>query len=121
MRSAASARGRAVCVGDAHGHTDDVSAIAVVRIQSSLGGSARRYKLLIDGEERGSLACGTEVIIPVEPGDHEIQARIDWTGSDVLRIAVEPERRRFRFVWVRRQRLDLACSRQCSAPAIFLN
>lgn len=78
-------------MGAAHGHTDRVSAIAVVRIQSALGGSARRYKLLVDGEERGSLACGDEVIIPVEPGDHEVRALIDWTGSDVLRITVEPD------------------------------
>ncbi len=68
-----------------------MSAIAVVRIPSSLGGTARRYKLLIDGKECGSLAGADEVIVAVEPGEHEVQARIDWTESDVLRITAEPD------------------------------
>ncbi len=65
-----------------------MTAITVLRAPSSLGGTARKYKIFIDGVERGRLAGGEEVEVAVEAGDHDIQARIDWTGSAHVRVTI---------------------------------
>jgi hypothetical protein len=53
-----------------------------------MGGTARRYKIFIDGVQRDLLAGGDEIEVDVEPGNHEIQARIDWTGSEAVTVTV---------------------------------
>jgi hypothetical protein len=65
-----------------------VTAITVLRVPASLGGTARRFSVLIDGVERARLAGGEEIEVEVSPGKHSIQARIDWTGSEVLEVVV---------------------------------
>lgn len=64
--------------------------ITVLKVPSSRGGTARRYKIFIDGVERGRLAGGEEIEIEVDvaAGAHEIQARIDWSVSDVVNVSV---------------------------------
>src|ERR1700679_981687 len=62
--------------------------ITVVRSQSSLGGTARRYKVLIDGVERAALAGGDEVEVDVDAGAHSVEVRIDWTGSQSVEVVV---------------------------------
>jgi hypothetical protein len=78
--------GRLGC--EASGQSGLVTAITVLRVPSSLGGTARRYKIFIDGVERGRLAGGEEVEVDVEPGDHEIQGRVDWSGSEIVKVTV---------------------------------
>jgi hypothetical protein len=73
---------------EASGQSDLVTAITVLRVPSSLGGTARRYKIFIDGVERGRLAGGEEVGVAVDAGEHEVQARIDWSGSEVVKVTV---------------------------------
>ena len=65
-----------------------MTAITVLRVPSSLGGTARRYKMFVDGVERGRLAGGEEAEVAVDAGDHDIQARIDWSGSAPVRVTV---------------------------------
>lgn len=45
------------------------------------GSRARKYRLLVDGDEVGRVASGSVFEVDVEPGTHTVQARIDWTGS----------------------------------------
>ena len=58
-----------------------MSSITVVRVPSSIGGTARAYKIVIDGVERARLRGGQKVTLDVGAGEHVVQARIDWTGS----------------------------------------
>lgn len=44
----------------------------------------RRYRILVDGVEVGHLRQGEALSVTVEPGPHELQARIDWCGSRPL-------------------------------------
>jgi hypothetical protein len=68
--------------------TVDMSAITVLRVPASLGGTARRYKVHIDGVERGRLAAGEEIAVEVPSGSHEVQVRIDWTGSALVTVTL---------------------------------
>ncbi|HEX6055803.1 MAG TPA: hypothetical protein VFY98_08325 [Intrasporangium sp.] len=48
----------------------------------------RGYRVLLDGVEVGTLRRGTSVELPVAEGLHEVQVRIDWTGSALVRFEV---------------------------------
>jgi hypothetical protein len=50
----------------------------------------RDYRMLVDGEEVARVANGAEARIPVEPGPHIVQMRIDWCGSLPLAVDVAP-------------------------------
>jgi hypothetical protein len=57
---------------------------AVIHVDRQAGGytdRARAYKVLVDGEERGTVKHGEGVEIQVEPGSHTVQMKIDWAGS----------------------------------------
>jgi hypothetical protein len=41
----------------------------------------RAYRLVVDGHTIGEVRSGQVLRVQVSPGQHEIQARIDWTGS----------------------------------------
>jgi hypothetical protein len=57
-------------------------------VPASIGGSARAYKIYIDGAEATSLRGGEVANIDVAAGDHVVQARIDWTGSEEMPVSV---------------------------------
>ena len=48
----------------------------------------RSYKVLVDGEPVGKLRPGAQLHVEVPAGRHDVQARIDWSGSEVLVIEV---------------------------------
>ena len=41
----------------------------------------RSYVVMVDGERVGTIGSGGELEIPLLPGHHSVEARIDWTGS----------------------------------------
>lgn len=43
--------------------------------------AARAYKILIDGQEAGRIKQGREVRLPVSPGQHQLQVKVDWAVS----------------------------------------
>jgi hypothetical protein len=49
---------------------------------------ARQYNIKVDGEMVGKISRGTQLAVDVAPGSHRVQARIDWTGSQVLDVDV---------------------------------
>ena|SRR5687767_4496296 len=55
----------------------------------------RRYKIFIDDTHVASLREGETHIIKLEPGEHRIQARIDWTGTPKVDVLVPDEIVRF--------------------------
>jgi hypothetical protein len=60
----------------------------------------RSYRIVVDGVDRAMIRRRKEVSVPVAPGRHIVQARIDWTGSppmefdicagETIRLRVEP-------------------------------
>jgi hypothetical protein len=51
---------------------------------------ARSYDVVIDGERVAKIKRGSQVELPVAPGRHEIVLRIDWCGSPVLELEIQP-------------------------------
>ncbi|MBV2360076.1 hypothetical protein KUH32_09845 [Thalassococcus sp. CAU 1522] len=64
-----------------------------VVIFSRAGGFAdriRAYRVLVDGSEAGHVSAGDTLCVPVSPGLHRIEARIDWCRSRTIEIDLAP-------------------------------
>jgi hypothetical protein len=48
----------------------------------------RAYKVVVDGRVVGKIKRGETKSFELEPGQHEVYAKIDWTQSQTLRIDV---------------------------------
>ena len=48
----------------------------------------RSYVVVVDGVRAGKVRGGAELVIGVSPGIHRVEARIDWTGSGPVDVAV---------------------------------
>jgi hypothetical protein len=58
------------------------ASITVKRTKDSVRDIARAYTVLIDGKKAGKVRRGKELTTEVEPGEHEVQMKIDWTKSE---------------------------------------
>jgi hypothetical protein len=50
----------------------------------------RSYRIQVDGEEAVRIRPDTLVTIPVAPGRHDVEARIDWLSSPTVAVDVGP-------------------------------
>lgn len=53
---------------------------------------ARAYKVLVDDKLAAEVQPNETTIIPVCPGDHVVQLKIDWCSSKKLEVRVSKER-----------------------------
>ena len=60
-----------------------------VQRMTSYADRLRAYKVKIDGVVVGSVRAGDSATIPVSPGRHSLQLRIDWAGSERIDFAVK--------------------------------
>jgi hypothetical protein len=58
-----------------------LSSIAFYRPPAVWRDLLRAYRLVVDGYAVGEVRPGQVLRVQVSPGRHEVQARIDWTGS----------------------------------------
>ncbi|MSO00077.1 hypothetical protein BHT95_12015 [Bacillus paralicheniformis] len=56
---------------------------------SQLMNKMRKFSVLIDGVEAGKIKDGGRLRIDLEPGEHEIQVKIDWCVSQTLRFTLD--------------------------------
>lgn len=61
-----------------------------VRRTTSYADRLRAYKVKIDGVVVGSLRALDSATIPVAPGRHSMELRIDWGGSERIDFEVKP-------------------------------
>ncbi|HKI20232.1 MAG TPA: hypothetical protein VKA15_20245 [Isosphaeraceae bacterium] len=64
--------------------------LIVTRLQHSAEGR-REYRILIDGNQVGSIGPGQTVQFDLPPGHHELTARIGWCGSQRVGIEGGPD------------------------------
>jgi hypothetical protein len=57
-----------------------------VRREHDTAGVTRRMKILVDGEVAAQLSPGASVDLSLPSGAHEIQARMDWCSSEIVRL-----------------------------------
>ena len=72
------------------GSHDQLGQIVVTRRQGSYQDALRRYKILIDGREAGSLRRGEVLQYTVQAGHHDVVARIDRPWSPTTQVVVPP-------------------------------
>jgi hypothetical protein len=63
------------------------ASIDVERLEG-LRDKARAYKVIIDGQEAGTIRHGQQQSFPVTPGSHEVFFKIDWCRSPKLTVDV---------------------------------
>jgi adenine-specific DNA methylase len=59
-----------------------------VERKEGLRDRARAYKVVIDGQEAGTVRHGNQESIQVTPGPHEVFLKIDWCRSPKLTVDV---------------------------------
>jgi hypothetical protein len=52
---------------------------------------ARDYTVIMDGTAVGEIANGATRELPVEPGDHTLRIKLDWTGSQEQHFHADAE------------------------------
>jgi hypothetical protein len=57
-----------------------------LRRASQVADWLRAYKVIVDGEEVGSIRRGQEAVFDLAPGPHRMSLRIDWAGSNELEL-----------------------------------
>jgi len=70
----------------------DTTGARIVIERPAVGPSDRMrgYRVLVDDEAVGVLLPGRTIEVPVEPGEHVVQLRIDWTRSRAVPVRAEP-------------------------------
>ncbi len=64
--------------------------IIVTRPGGHYRDALRSYILEVDGLARGRIKPGQSVAVDLDPGPHAVRARISWTGSPRLEVALKP-------------------------------
>ncbi|MDX1363129.1 MAG: hypothetical protein R3243_02890 [Arenibacter latericius] len=58
----------------------------IIERKSEWNNKARDFEIYLDGEKVGAIRDGNTLEIEVEPGRHQLIAKIDWCRSNVLEI-----------------------------------
>ena len=66
-----------------------MTTIAIHRRKALWQDCARNYRVLIDGNEVAKISNGADISIPVSPGKHVIQLKIDWGRSKKIEVNIE--------------------------------
>jgi hypothetical protein len=87
-----------LCAGELReGHVHNASVtppshqVVITRPSGKYRDRIRRYRIEVDGSRAGTIGSSEELVIPIATGTHTVQARIDWTGSPQVSIAVTEE------------------------------
>lgn len=68
----------------------DTATITVTRAADGSRDRTRGYKILIDGAAAGSVKPGESLTVPVAPGQHTVQMKVDWCTSPTLTLNAAP-------------------------------
>jgi len=70
--------------------TDAGAAIVLTRARGGWRDRARRYDVMIDGQEVAKVRHGQRLELPVAPGRHEVFLKIDWCRSPIVTVDAQP-------------------------------
>jgi hypothetical protein len=65
-----------------------LSVVVIHRAHHSRQDRARKYRVLVDGQQRAELGDDETVQIPVTPGPHVVRMKIDWRRSRDLPVDI---------------------------------
>jgi hypothetical protein len=64
--------------------------LVIDRPSGSLRNVSRRYEILVDGASVGTIAQGGLLSVDLQPGFHQVVARLGGTGSPPFGITITP-------------------------------
>jgi hypothetical protein len=67
-----------------------MTAIVIRRPAALWQDRARNYRIIIDGNDAGTIANKGETRIALPPGRHTVRLKIDWCGSPEIVVDVGP-------------------------------
>ena len=67
-----------------------MTSVKISRI-SEFASKFRKYKIIVDGDNMGTIKDGKTVEIPVQPGEHELYLKIDWCRSNKITFNIADE------------------------------
>lgn len=65
---------------------DSESANLRIRRDWQFADSLRKYRIIVDGERFGDIGPESELSVPVSPGSHTIEFKMDWVGSPAMTL-----------------------------------
>lgn len=68
-----------------------MTAIVVSRVRTGFG-IVRRLKVFVDGREAATVRVGGTARVEVEPGEHRVSVKMDWTTSPEVAVTVDGSR-----------------------------
>jgi hypothetical protein len=66
-----------------------MTTVQIRRQTNPYSDQGRRYRVLLDEREIGSLKWGEVGEFPVDPGTHTLRLKIDWTGSPAMAFELD--------------------------------
>jgi hypothetical protein len=64
----------------------NTTAITIARTTGGTRDRMRAYKILIDGAATGTIKAGESITVPVDPGLHSVQLKLDWCTSPTVTV-----------------------------------
>ncbi len=64
-----------------------IGTLVVVR---PAGSGPSTYRIVVDGQVKGTVAAGHELTLALAPGTHQVRAQLEWTGSPDVDVHVGP-------------------------------
>lgn len=49
----------------------------------------RKFKIMLNDENMGTIKTGETIEVPVQPGNHELYLKIDWCGSNTIKFSTK--------------------------------
>jgi hypothetical protein len=65
-------------------------ALLIVHRDGGWNDVLRAYRIVVDGREVGGVRRKGEIRVPLEPGVHTVEAKVDWCGSPPVTVAAGP-------------------------------
>jgi hypothetical protein len=71
----------------------DAASTGVLRLERAAApwrDRARKYKVLVDAQEIGTVGDGEAQEFPLAPGEHSLRLKLDWAGSQTVPFVLAP-------------------------------
>ena len=60
----------------------------IINRASEYSNKVRNIKILLDGTEIGKIKDGESKTFPIQPGKHQLKAKIDWCSSNEITLNI---------------------------------
>ena len=70
--------------------SEETGTLLVRRPRLRYADRGRTYRVFVDDVDVGGVRNGETLEVPLSPGPHRVELRIDWTGSQAVNVELLP-------------------------------